>query len=112
MADFCRACSIDLFGKDLRELAGLTDPASWAEGRASRAICEGCGFVQVDPEGNCASPDCLKAGQPGHNLPWVGEPGYPGAPAAEPDKVERFSLSPATVPSVADLDALARGLGE
>jgi len=70
MADFCRQCSIDLFGEDFGDLKGLTDPESWAKGLAACAICEGCGWIQVDPAGNCVSSDCLEKGKPGHGLPW------------------------------------------
>lgn len=37
MADFCRDCSIELFGKDLGDLAGLVD-----DGNYTWVICEGC----------------------------------------------------------------------
>jgi hypothetical protein len=71
MADFCKQCSIDMFGEDYLELAHLTEPEEWAKGKAVSAICEGCGFIQVDPEGNCVSKDCLQKGKEGHGLPWV-----------------------------------------
>ena len=74
MADYCKACSEDIFGKDFRELAGLTKPEDWEAGKACPALCEGCGAIQVDPDGNCVSPDCLEAGKPGHNLPWKLDP--------------------------------------
>lgn len=64
MADFCQQCSERVFGRDFRELAGLTSPESWAEGKAAVAICEGCGPIQVDPEGRCVSEDCLEYGHP------------------------------------------------
>lgn len=71
MADFCKACSIAMFGEDYKELAGITSPEFWQEGTAAFAICEGCGCIQVDPEGNCVSKDCLCKGKEGHGLPWV-----------------------------------------
>ena len=77
MADFCKQCSLTLFGEDFKELAGLTAPASWKLGCAMAAICEGCGYIQVDPEGNCVSKDCLCQGQPGHGLPWPEQPPTP-----------------------------------
>lgn len=58
MADFCRQCSIETFGKDYRELAGITTQKDWEQAKASIVICEGCGIIQVDPEGNCVSKDC------------------------------------------------------
>lgn len=66
MADFCKACSEDLFGKDFKELAGLTTQEEWDNGKAAITICEGCGWIQVDPEGVCVSKDCLRTGHFGH----------------------------------------------
>jgi len=59
MADFCKECSIDHFGKDYGELAGLVTKEQWELGNAACVICEGCGFIQVDPEGNCIGDNCL-----------------------------------------------------
>ena len=70
MASFCKACSIELFGKDLGDLAGITTTKNEASGLAAVVICEGCGVIQVDHEGNCISPDCLCKGQPGHGVPY------------------------------------------
>lgn len=70
MADFCKQCSLDHFGKDFRELAQITPIQDWEEGKAVTVICEGCGPIQVDPEGNCASDDCMCAGQEGHGVAW------------------------------------------
>lgn len=67
MADYCKQCSLDIFGMDYRELAGITQKEEWEQGRAASTICEGCGAIQIDPDGNCASEDCLR---PGHSVPW------------------------------------------
>lgn len=68
MADFCNQC-LDELGLPRGDLAGITSPEAWAEARAATVICEGCGFVQVDPAGNCVSADCLrKHGKPSD---WV-----------------------------------------
>lgn len=71
MADFCKACSKAIFGEDFGELAGITKPEDWQQSKAVTVICEGCGVIQVDPEGNCVSKDCLCEGKPGHGLPWI-----------------------------------------
>lgn len=72
MADFCKECARLLFGQEMPcDLHGLTSVEGWAAGKAASAICEGCGPIQVDPEGNCVTQDCLEAGKPGHGLPWV-----------------------------------------
>ncbi len=70
MADFCKQCSYDTFGKDFGDLAELTQLENWLQGLAQCHICEGCGPIQVDPEGNCVSEDCIKKGEAGHGLPW------------------------------------------
>lgn len=75
MADFCKACSDKLFGPDMPpDLGGITKQAEWEHGKAVAVLCEGCGPIQVDPEGNCVSRDCLCAGKEGHGLPWHLEP--------------------------------------
>lgn len=61
MAEFCRQCGTDLFGIG-DDLAGITEPERYAAGEACVVICEGCGVIQVDPDGNCVSKDCLKKG--------------------------------------------------
>lgn len=71
MAEFCRQCSIDIFGEDFRDLAGITAPELWDQGLAASVICEGCGCIQVDPQGNCVTADCLRAGHAGHGMPWL-----------------------------------------
>ena len=71
MADFCKQCSIDIFGEDFRELAGITTQEGWNDGKAAVVLCEGCGPIQVDPDGNCVSENCYCQGKAGHGLPWV-----------------------------------------
>lgn len=68
MAEFCKACSEDLFGPGYNDAKGITDQASWDKDLACLFLCEGCGFIQVDPEGNCISKDCLKQGEKGHGV--------------------------------------------
>lgn len=60
MADFCKQCSEELFGKDFRELADITTITDEQESRAALVICEGCGPIQVNNKGECISEDCLK----------------------------------------------------
>lgn len=71
MADFCKACSIKNFGNDYEDLKNITKEKDWKEGKASVVICEGCGVIQVNLEGNCVSEDCLEKGKPGHGMPWI-----------------------------------------
>ena len=57
MADFCKQCSVMLFGEDFHDLADLCP-----EGMFATVICEGCGVIQVDHTGACVSKDCLEGG--------------------------------------------------
>ena len=69
MADLCRQCSLDTFGEDFGDLAGLgssqTPPKTLGPGEGWSVICEGCGFILVDEGGNCIDCD-LKKGAQGH----------------------------------------------
>lgn len=55
MADFCKQCSIDTFGKDFGDLKGLCKPDEMVH-----TLCEGCGSNLVNSEGECICVDCLK----------------------------------------------------
>jgi hypothetical protein len=46
MADFCQECSIQLFGKDMGDFAGIC-----LDGYMLGVICEGCGPIWVDKDG-------------------------------------------------------------
>lgn len=62
MSDYCKQCLIEMFGPGLfDDLAGITTPEDMAAGKACIAICEGCGYIQVDPEGACISSDCYSS---------------------------------------------------
>ena len=68
LGQYCAACSMELFGEDRGDFAGLVSEEDWAKGRAANVVCRGCGATLVDPGGNCVANDCAKAGQPGHGL--------------------------------------------
>jgi hypothetical protein len=53
MADFCRQCSIDIFGKDFGDMTNISTPEDTARDFYAKVLCEDCGLVQVDHEGNC-----------------------------------------------------------
>lgn len=59
MADFCKQCSEYHFGEDFHDLAKITTEEVWKTGRANAVLCEGCGLIQVAPDGRCVSSDCL-----------------------------------------------------
>ena len=50
MADYCKQCSEDIFGKDYGDLKGLVSSGSFAV-----VLCEGCGDIVVDDNGNCTT---------------------------------------------------------
>jgi hypothetical protein len=58
MADFCSQCSIEGFGEDHRDLAGLSTEKDTNDGLFPVVLCEGCGPIQVDHNGSCVSFDC------------------------------------------------------
>jgi len=54
VADYCQQCSIELFGEDHRELAGLGPEGQTLEpGYGWSVLCEGCGPTLVDDDGKC-----------------------------------------------------------
>lgn len=55
MADFCKQCE-----PESTDLTDITTREEYLEGLAVVVLCEGCGPIQVDPEGNCISKDCLE----------------------------------------------------
>lgn len=51
MASFCKQASLALFGEDFKDFAG--------EHIIIKDICESCGFVEHDSQGNClGGPHC------------------------------------------------------
>lgn len=68
MSDFCKQCSERLFGRDFEDLKGLTTQREWDNNFAAVALCEGCGYIQVDPEGRCTSKDCLDPNHDGEDI--------------------------------------------
>lgn len=55
MADFCKQCSIVVWGKDMKDLAGLSTEEDTKAGLYCSALCEDCGWIQVDHEGSCVT---------------------------------------------------------
>lgn len=68
MADFCRQCSLDIFGEDFGDLAGLAGlgPTHFP-GWGYAALCEGCGLILVNDYGECQQCQLL-VGREGHNM--------------------------------------------
>ena len=66
MAEFCRQCAEWHFPyapKFWNDFANMVTEEEWEDGYAAVVLCEGCGTIQVDPEGRCVSSDCLKHGR-------------------------------------------------
>ena len=61
MADFCKQCSIEIFGEDSKDLANLRKE-TLLEGYGLLVLCEGCGFTMVDNDGKCILVKCPKHG--------------------------------------------------
>lgn len=59
MADYCKQCSIQYFGEDHKDLAGLISTTRVNLRLCKHVLCEGCGSTFVDNDGVCVGPDCL-----------------------------------------------------
>lgn len=51
MADFCKACSIETWGKDFEDMKDISTPEDTEKGLFARVLCEGCGVILVDHTG-------------------------------------------------------------
>jgi hypothetical protein len=57
MADFCMECSMETFGEDFKDFAGLITKRDYEEKHlAMLVLCEGCGAIYVDHEGKRIEP--------------------------------------------------------
>ena len=54
MADFCKTCSEELFGKEVdNDFKGMITQEQIDDGYYMPVLCEGCGYICVDSEGYC-----------------------------------------------------------
>ena len=58
MSDFCKQCSIKIFGEDNQDLKGLGDGKELSKDCGWQALCEGCGPIVVNDEGECIANWC------------------------------------------------------
>lgn len=58
MADFCKQCSVELFGVDNGDLVRDSSEVL-KEDEGFPEICEGCGYIWVNHSGECIGP-CKK----------------------------------------------------
>jgi len=61
MAEFCKQCSIEIFGEDFKDFT-----SSWRKELPKDygylVICEGCGPTKIDVNGKCIYVRCPKHG--------------------------------------------------
>ena len=67
MADFCKQCSLEIFGEDFGDLSGQLTQEQADAGMVARSICEGCGLTYVNQEGECVNKHCLIHGEKKEN---------------------------------------------
>ena len=60
MADFCKQCSIDTFGKDYGDMKNISTIADTRKRLYAATLCEDCGPTQVDHTGKCIAKYCSK----------------------------------------------------
>ena len=70
MADFCKQCSVQLFGEVFPDLAWgswddvdyLNSPRFTPDGKPYwiQALCEGCGNAVVTSDGTCICANCIE----------------------------------------------------
>tara|TARA_Y100001963_G_scaffold118777_1_gene165541 strand:- start:132 stop:314 length:183 start_codon:yes stop_codon:yes gene_type:complete len=52
MADFCLDCTHEMFGDEFpSDFKGLLSQEEFEEGYLLPVLCEGCGYIWVDPQG-------------------------------------------------------------
>lgn len=59
MSQFCKQCSVKLFGEDSEDFKRLSTKEDTARGEFPVVVCESCGLIQVDHAGRCITEDCL-----------------------------------------------------
>lgn len=78
MAEFCNQCAKDL-GFNEGDFKGVGDPKDLPlkPGEGFPVICEGCGFVLVDAEGNClGGEECMESHHERTTQPTDNDPTY------------------------------------
>ena len=65
MADFCKKCSIKMFGEDYGDLANIITEEDTKNGFVSSTVlCESCGPIRVNHLGECVSSNCWECTKP------------------------------------------------
>lgn len=61
MAEFCKQCTDELFGPDMKhDFEGLSEESDTKLDIYAMVLCEGCGNTLVNHLGECVDPLCLK----------------------------------------------------
>ena len=53
MSDFCKQCSIEVFGEDFGDMKACSTKEDDTNKLYAGVLCEHCGPCQVDSEGTC-----------------------------------------------------------
>lgn len=69
MSEFCKQCSVDVFGEDYGDFADLRPGVELGEGEGFVVLCEGCGAALVTHDGTCIARYCDKE----HGKSWLEE---------------------------------------
>jgi len=60
MAEFCRQCSVSMFGEPYADFEGISTEADTQNKLYPIVLCESCGPCQVYHTGKCVSIDCFE----------------------------------------------------
>lgn len=63
MAEFCKQCSLEVWGEDTKDFVDRITEKDVAAGFIAVVTCEGCELTYVDHEGICKNPRCSKHGE-------------------------------------------------
>lgn len=53
MSAYCKQCSVEIFGEDFKELAGIASEEDDRNDMVATVLCEGCGPTRVNSKGEC-----------------------------------------------------------
>lgn len=100
MADFCKQCTAKFLGAGLgSDFAGDITEEEERNNICVSVLCEGCGPIRVDREGNCLELDCDEDGHSILHRQWV-----TAKTGRTENRVVSFKVDPSSLPE-ADNDS-------
>lgn len=63
MAEFCKQCTLEVWGDYPSDFVGITTHEDVAEGMYAWVLCESCGHIPVDVDGSCVGENCCVHGK-------------------------------------------------